>query len=290
MAVVLIGLVFWFQAARDSGASLLPELSGRDHAGPVLSGSVGLAWKLNSGAILAWAVGAAVFGALATTLTPLVDEIGAEVPVMVETLRRFVGDDATLEEAFVTTFFTMVGILAAAAALQVVIRARLEEAHGTAEPVLATPVPREWWLGGYAVVAAIAVVVVLGVSALAAAAGAQTADDPAAVAGGALQAAAAQVPAVLVYLAIGLLLLALAPRFAIPGAWSLLALGAFFGIFGELLGIPDWMHELSPFSHVPVPVDGEVDWTSGFWMLAIAAAGVAAAVVAMRRRELVTEG
>jgi ABC-2 type transport system permease protein len=290
LAVVLVGLVFWFQAARDSGASLLPELSGRDHAGPVLSGSVGLAWKLNSGAILAWAVGAAVFGALATTLTPLVDEIGAEVPVMVETLRRFVGDDATLEEAFVTTFFTMVGILAAAAALQVVIRARLEEAHGTAEPVLATPVPREWWLGGYAVVAAIAVVVVLGVSALAAAAGAQTADDPAAVAGGALQAAAAQVPAVLVYLAIGLLLLALAPRFAIPGAWSLLALGAFFGIFGELLGIPDWMHELSPFSHVPVPVDGEVDWTSGFWMLAIAAAGVAAAVVAMRRRELVTEG
>jgi ABC-2 type transport system permease protein len=290
VAVVLVGMVFWFQSVRDSGASILPDAQGRAHAGPLLGGAVGLAWRLNVGAIVAWAVGAAVFGALATTLSPLVDEIGSDAPAIAETLRRIAGADATFEEAFITTFFTMVGILAAAAALQAVMRARLEEAHGTAEPVLATPVSREYWLGGFAVVAAIAVAVVLGVSALAAFAGAQGADDPAATAERAMQAALAQLPAVLVYLGIGLLLFVVAPRLTIPAGWALLALGAFFGVFGELLGIPNWMHELSPFSHVPVPVDGEVDWAAGFWMLAIAAAGVTAAIVGMRARELVTEG
>lgn len=290
LAAVLVALVFGFQSVRDSGASILPDASGRAHAGPLLSGALGLAWRLNAGAVAAWAVGAAVFGALATTLSPLVDEIGSEAPAIVETLRRLAGEDASFEEAFITTFFTMVGILASAAALQVVMRARLEEAHGTAEPVLATPVSRERWLGGYAVIAGIAVAVVLGLSALGAIAGAQSAEDPGATAERAIQAALAQVPAVLVYLGVGLVLFALAPRLTIPAGWALLALGAFFGVFGELLGIPDWMHELSPFSHVPVPVGGEVDWAAGFWMLAIAAAAVAVALVAMRERELVTEG
>jgi ABC-2 type transport system permease protein len=290
VAAGLVGVVFAFQSARDSGASILPDAQGRAAAGPLLSGSLGLAWRLNAGAILAWAVGATVFGALATTLSPLVDEIGSEAPAMAETLRRFAGDDASFEEAFVTTFFTMVGILAAAAALQAVMRARLEEAHGTAEPVLAAAVPRERWLGGYAAIAAVAAGVVVGLAAVGAVVGATSTDDPGATAELALQAALAQLPAALVYLGAVLLLFVVAPRATIPLGWALLALGAFFGVFGELLGIPDWMHELSPFSHVPVPAGGEVDWTGGAWMLAIAAALVAASVVGMRRRELVTEG
>ncbi|MEI5584208.1 MULTISPECIES: ABC transporter permease [unclassified Agromyces] len=290
VAAALVALVFAFQSARDSGASILPDAQGRAAAGPLLGSSLGLAWRLNAGAVLAWAVGAAVFGVLATTLSPLVDEIGSDAPAIVETLRRIAGETASFEEAFVTTFFTMVGILAAAAGLQAVMRARLEEAHGTAEPVLATPVSREGWLAGYAVVAAIAVVAVVGLAGAGAVLGAASADDPGATAELALRAALAQLPAALVYLGAVLVLLVVAPRLTIPVGWALLALGAFFGVFGELLGIPDWMHELSPFSHVPVPVGGEVDWTGGSWMLAIAAGLVAASVVGMRRRELVTEG
>ncbi|KZE93532.1 hypothetical protein AVP42_01819 [Agromyces sp. NDB4Y10] len=290
VAALLVGLVFAFQSARDSGASILPDAQGRSHAGPLLGSAIGLAWRLNAGAILAWAVGATVFGVLATTMSPLVDEIGSDAPAIAETLRRFAGETASFEEAFVTTFFTMVGILAAAAALQAVMRARLEEAHGTAEPVLAAPVARERWLGGYAAVATIAAAVVVGLSAVGAVVGAQSTDDPGATTELALRAAVAQLPAALVYLGAVLVLFVLAPRLVIPLGWALLALGAFFGVFGELLGIPEWMHELSPFAHVPVPVGGDVDWTGGTWLLAIAVGLVAASVVGMRRRELVTEG
>ncbi|WP_400999895.1 ABC transporter permease [Agromyces sp. GXQ0307] len=290
LGAVLVGLVFVFQSARDSGASLLPGRAGRATAGPLLHGHVGLAWRLNAGAIASWAVGAVVAGALATTLTPLVDQIGSDAPAIAETLQQVAGPGASLEEAFTVTFFSMVGILAAAAALQAVMRARLEEAHGTAEPVLATPVPRRAWLGGYAVVGALAILVILVLSAGGALLGSLASDDPAASAENALKSALAQAPAALVFLGLGLVVFVLAPRLTIPVSWALLAAGAFFGIFGELLGLPDWLHDLSPFAHAPLPVGGEVDWTGGFWMLGIGAAAIALAVVAMGRRELATDG
>ncbi|MRX43144.1 ABC transporter permease [Agromyces kandeliae] len=290
LAAVLIGLVFMFQSARDSGASLLPGRAGRATAGPMLRGNVGLAWRLNVGAIASWAVGAVLAGALATTLTPLVDQIGTDAPAIADTLRQVAGPSASLEEAFTVTFFSMVGILAAAAALQAVMRARQEEAHGSAEPVLAAPVPRRAWLGGYALVGALAIVLILVLAAGGALLGSLAADDPAASAENALKSALAQAPAALVFLGLGLLVFVLAPRLTIPVGWALLAAGAFFGIFGEILGLPDWVHDLSPFAHAPLPVGGEVDWTGGFWMLGVSAAAVALAVAAMGRRELTTDG
>jgi len=289
-AVVLVALVYVFQSARDSGASVLPGLRGRDHAGPVLSSSFGLAWKLSAGAVASWAAGAAVMGALATSLTPLVDQIGSDVPEVAVRLQQMTGGDATLEQALTTTFFAVIGILASACALQLVIRARQEEAHGTAETVLATPVPRQRWLGEYGGVAFLGVAIVIAVAVLGAVAGAQSADDPAGMSQDAAQAAVAQLPAILVYLGIGMLLFVLVPRAMIGLAWAALTLGAFFGVFGELLGLPDWVHDLSPFAHSPVPIGDDVDWAGGAWMVAIGLAAIALSIVLMRRRELATGG
>ncbi|WP_353828514.1 ABC transporter permease [Agromyces sp. SYSU T0242] len=289
LAAVLVALVFRFQSVRDSGASLLPGRAGRPSAGPLLAGPLGLAWRLNAGAVASWAVGAAAAGALAASLAPLVDEIGADAPAIADSLRQIAGAEASLEEAFTVAFFTMVGILAAAAGLQAVIRARQEEAHGTAEPVLATPVPRRRWLASHGATGLIAVAVVLVTSSIGALLGALASDDPAATSEDALRSALAQAPAALVYLGVGLLVFVLAPRFTIAVVWALLAFGAFFGLFGEFLGLPEWLTDLSPFSHAPVPVGGEVDWTGGFWMLGIGVAAIALSIAAMGRRELASE-
>ncbi|HKH08452.1 MAG TPA: hypothetical protein VKA62_05820, partial [Agromyces sp.] len=289
-AAVLVALVYVFQSARDSGASVLPGFRGRDHAGLVLSGSLGLAWKLNAGAVLSWAAGAALMGALATSLTPLIGQLGSDVPDVALRLQQVAGADATLEQALTTTFFSVIGILASACALQLVMRARQEEAHGTAETVLATPVPRQRWLGEYGLVALIGVMIVIGVAMLGAFAGARSADDPAGRTQDAVQAALAQLPAVLVFLGIGMLLFVLVPRVMIAVAWAALALGAFFGVFGELLGLPDWVHDLSPFAHSPVPIGDDVAWTGGAWMIAIGVGTIALSIVLMRRRELATAG
>jgi ABC-2 type transport system permease protein len=156
--------------------------------------------------------------------------------------------------------------------------------------VLSTPVPRGRWLGEYGAVGLIAAMVVIVAAVIGAVLGATSADDPADVSATAIEAAVAQLPAVLVYLGLGLLLFVLVPRATIAAAWALLALGAFFGVFGELIGLPDWVRELSPFAHSPVPVGDDIDWSGGAWMLALGIAGIVAAIAAMRRRELASGG
>ncbi|GAA4375929.1 hypothetical protein [Agromyces bauzanensis] len=81
----------------------------------------------------------------------------------------------------------------------------------------------------------------------------------------------------------------LVPREMIGIAWAALTLGAFFGVFGELLGLPDWVHDLSPFAPPPCR---SATTSPDRWHLddRDRRAAIAAAIVATRRRGLVTGG
>ena len=57
-------------------------------------------------------------------------------------------------------------------------------------------------------------------------------------------------------------------------------MAAILGTFGPILQMPEWLVDLSPFAHSPVPSGGETDWSGGIWMLAI---GLAAGAVAVAR-------
>lgn len=288
VATVLVAVVFVLQSVRDQGASLLPGRRGRAGASPVLSSSFGLAWRLNVSTLIAWAVGAAVAGLTASSLSGLVDRIGGEAPQIAETLQNALGGGATLEQAFIATFYGIIGVLAACCAVQVGIRARQEEAHGTAEVVLATPVPRTRWLVEYWVVGVIVIVVVLGAALLAGLAGAASSENADELVPLISQAALAQLPVSLVFLGLTLVVFAYLPRWTIALGWTVVGVAAILGTFGPLLGAPGWMTDLSPFTHSPVPTGDDVDWSGGLWMIAIGLAAAALAVVSMRRRELAT--
>lgn len=289
-AIVLVALVFGLQSVRDQGASLIPGRAGRAGAGALLSTSTGLAWRLNASTILWWAVGAAVAGLLATSLAEVVSQLGEQAPDVAQTLRGSLGANASLEEALMATIFGIVGVFAACCAVQIVIRARQEEARGTAELVLAASVPRTRWITDFLVVGAAGVTLVIGTALVFALLGAQGGTRRDAVAAEVIDVALAQFPAALVYLGAALLILAVLPRVTIAGGWLLVGLGAIFGIFGDLVGLPDWLVNISPFSHSPIPVGNTVDWSGGVVMLGVAALAAALAVASMRRRELTAEG
>jgi ABC-2 type transport system permease protein len=256
----------------------------------VLSSSFGLAWRLNTSILLSWTAGGIATGLLATSLSSIVGDVAGSNPQVIEILRQAIGGNASIEEAFVATFYGVVGILAACCAVQVGIRARQEEAHGTAEIVLATRVPRTRWLLEYWIVGVIVIVVVLAASGIAGVLGAGRAQDPESLIPNVLEAAAAQLPACLVFLGLTVLVFAFVPRATIPLGWTIVGVAAILGTFGPILQLPEWLTDLSPFSHSPVPAGGESDWTGGFVMLAIGLAAAAAAVWSMRRRELASGG
>jgi ABC-2 type transport system permease protein len=190
----------------------------------------------------------------------------------------------------VTTFFTMLGVLAACAAVQVVCRARQEEAHGTAEPLLAAPVGRVRWLADYLVIALLAIVLVVAAAVGGAAIGIASQDGDMDLMRTVVVVGAGQVAGASVFLVVTALAFVLVPRLTIPLGWTLVVLGMMLGLFGPLFLFPDWLVHLSPIAVTPTVVGDEVDLRGLWWLLLATGAGATASLALMRRRELEAGG
>lgn len=240
-------------------------------------------------AVVGWTIGGLITGVLSTSLASVVDSVSADNPAIDQVLTAL-GGSADLAQATVTVFFTMLGVLAACCAVQVICRARQEEAADRAEPVLVSPVGRVRWLGDYVLDGFGGIVLVIAAGAVGAAIGiaAQRGDwsllQVVAVTGG------GQVAAASVFLVLTSLVFVLAPRATLVVGWSLVVIGMILGLFGPLFGFPDWLIHLAPVGVAPeVTADG-VDLRGLWWLLLATVVGSAASLLLMRRRELATDG
>jgi ABC-2 type transport system permease protein len=290
MVVVPVALALaavLLRSRRDQGASLLASDADRSPRLRLLGSPLAFAWRSNLGVLTAWALGLAVFGAV----------MGALVGTMVDWLaqdedyqRMFeqMGLDAAVSTlGFVAVIATMLGL---AIALQVAWRvgaARAEEEKGLAEATLALPVSRVGWLGGHVGLAAgegllLALVTGSAVWLGCVASGLTT------VSWWQATSSVLNVMPVLV-LGGGLAVLAfgVAPRLTVAVPVSVTVVGYILTLVGPALSWPQWVLDLSPFTHLAlVPA---VPWaaTSGTVMVCVGVLAAAVGVLAFRRRDLV---
>jgi ABC-2 type transport system permease protein len=244
---------------------------------------------MTRGSIIGWSVGGLLTGLLATSLAGVLGDVVEELP-SVQAILAAISANGSIEQGAVVIFFEMLGILAACAAVQTVCRARQEEAHGTAEAVLATPVDRVRWLAGYVVVGFGAIVLVAAAAVIGAALGIAGRGSDWSLMGDVAVVAAGQVVAASVFLVITALVFVLAPRLTIPLGWTLVFLAMVLGLFGPLFGLPDWLVHVAPIAIAPTVTGDGID-VQGLWWLLLAIAAIGAATGAlMRRRELAPAG
>ncbi|MBN9181640.1 MAG: polyketide antibiotic transporter [Microbacterium sp.] len=277
------------QSARDIGAGFFAESRGRAHARPALRSPHALVWRLASPSIVGWAIGGALTGLLATTLSGIAGQISGENPAVQQILEK-IARTGTLDEAVITVFFTLLGILAACSAVQTVVRARQEEAHGTAELVLASPVDRVRWLADYVVVATCAVVIVVAAAVLAGYVGVAAHGGGATLYRAVTVTGLGQLAAASVFTVLTALVFVVAPRATIGVGWALVLAGTILGLFGPLFGLPEWTTNISPFAVTPVLSGADVDLRGLWWILLAVVAGAALSLGLMRRRELAGDG
>jgi len=284
---LLAGTALLVRSRRDLGASLVSERVGAATAGRDGRSVLGLAWRLQRATLLGWCVGAAVLGALAGGLGPIIAEAVQGNTSLSDLIARLVpGVTADIVDIFTAAFLGIGGMLAAAAGVQAVLRLRTEEAEGRAELLLATPLSRVRWAGatvGVAVVSVFATCTALGV-AMGVAIAQSRADitEVARFAGAAL----AHAPAALVFLAVAALVFAVIPRLTIALGWGLLVIGLVIGQFGDLLQLPQWLQDVSPFHHSSaVPVE-DLDVVAVLVLFGIAVVVSAVALVLVRRRDI----
>ncbi|MEP6798297.1 MAG: polyketide antibiotic transporter [Lapillicoccus sp.] len=285
--VGLVALAFVLLERRDLGSGLVAARPGPAGAAASLRSPLALAWRLQRGLLLGWAIGFAilglVLGAVAGSVSAFVDS-----PEIADMLAKLGGSAASLGDTFISTELHFMAVAAAAYGISAALRLKSEEADLHTEQVLATPASRPALLGGHALIAlggSALLMLVLGAGLSVGAAGEY--GGLAGALGHLLPAALAPVPAVWVCVGLALVVYGALPKVVVV-AWALLAAFLVVGEFGPLFNLPTAVVDLSPFSHGAMVPGGAVPGTPLAALALLAAALVLAAGVSFRRRDLVS--
>jgi ABC-2 type transport system permease protein len=284
VTAALLRVALLLTTRRDVGRGMWPERRGAAHAGRTLSSPAGLVWRLQRGALAGWAVGLTGFGLVFGALSEQITDLEGAATEWYATF----GADVDLLGAYWASMVQMAGMAVATYVVTLLLRLHHDEAEGTLEPVLATGVSRGRWLGGSAVNALAGATVLLLLFAVAmAVTGGQAVGGTASLLRDLVPAALVQLPAVGALGAAVLAVVMVLPRWSVGVSWALVVGAIVVGpMFGPSLGLPAWLLDLSPFTHVPnAPAVG----VTVAPVLLLAAAGVALAAVGvavLRHRDL----
>lgn len=283
LTAVLVVATIALSTRRDVGAGLVAPRPGRATASAALRSPLGLALRLQRASLAAWGVALFAFGLGYGTLSSEVSDFVAEN----EALADFISatGDASVTEAFFATFILLTAMLVAGFAIQSALRARGEESAGRAEPLLATAVSRSRWAAGHLIIAMVGAAAILALTGLGFGITGAIATGDAALLPRLTGAAVVHVPAL--WLVVGLVaaLFGLLPR-AVALVWAVLGCGVAVGMFGGLLQLPGWTHQLSPFGHTPQLPAEDLAIAPLLVLTVIAAALLAVGLAGLRHRDI----
>ena len=287
-AVVCMAAGGVLAARRDLGAGLLPSRPGRAAAGRLLGGPFGLAWRLQRGALLGWAIGFAAFGMVAGATAPGVGSlIGGSVQARHMITR--LGGSGALSGAYLAAVMSIGAIVAAGYATSALLRLRSEEVTGRAEPLLASRAGRIQWGLSHVVTAVVGTVVLMGCGGLGAGLGyGLRGGDLGSRVLSLLGAAMAQLPGVLAVAAVLVVAFGLRPSWTVAVGWGALAVAALLVLFGPLFSLSHWVVDVSPFSHLPKLPGGLVSAAPLVWLSVAAVLMALVGLGGLRRRDIGT--
>jgi polyether ionophore transport system permease protein len=281
VALLLVAAIL--TTRRDYGAGLVQPRPGRAAASAAFGSAFGLAARLQRSTVVWWAVGLFVLGFVYGSIaTDIEDFVGDN-----ETLKQLMAaaGGASITDAYFGTAMLTCALIAAGFAVQSALRARTEETTLHAEYVLATRASRYRWLASHLTIAAAGSLAVLSAAGLGAGIPyAVQVSDPSQISR-LLGAALAYLPAVWLLVGVVGALFGLAPR-AAAATWALV--GGYFvvGFLGDVLGLPRWVMNLSPFEQTPQLPAKPLTLTPLAVMLAISAALTAMGFLRFRRRDI----
>lgn len=281
-AIVTAGALL-LEDHRDVGAGLVAPRPGPATASDALGRPLGLAWRLQRASTAGWAAGVVLTGVAMGSIASSADDFVGDNEGIQDFLAQVAGAD--LSDLYLATIVAYVALVVGGFGVQAVLRLRTEESAARAELVLATSTSRVAWAGGHLAVAVGGAVALLAGAGLGAGvAHALTTGDagqiPRLVAAGLVP-----LPAVLVLIGVATLTWGLAPRTTVV-AWGLVSACAVVTMFGTVLDLPQWVLDLSPFTHVPPVPASDVEWLPLGAMTAIGAVLIGVGLVGLRHRDV----
>ncbi len=290
VVVGAIGLIAWLAVIlsrrRDLGAGLVAPRAGRAHAGPSLGSSLGLAARLQRGSLIGWSAGLAVLAVAYGSITDSINDFVEDNKTLTDIIAA--QGQGTLVEQYLAMSFRILALVAGAFAIQSALRIRSEETSAHAEEVLATPVSRARWATSHLAMAFGGTLVVLFlIGATFGVSDAAVTDDTNAI-WRSIVGSLAYAPAVWVLVGLSAAIVGLAPR-ATMVPWAALAGCFVIGMFGQLLDLPPWIQDISPFQHVPRYPATDLSAPPLAALVALAAGLTTLGLAGLRQRDIGSE-
>jgi ABC-2 type transport system permease protein len=281
-AVALVGVAFELLSRRDLGGGLVAARPGPPGASEWLGRPWGLTVRLQRATLLAWAAGLVLTGIAYGSLGEDVADLIGDSEEMADIIAQAGG---SLTDSYFATSLLMLAIIAGGYTVSSALRARNEETSGRAEPLLGTALARTTWAGAHLAMA------IGGSTLILAATGAAMGGTYGLIVGDAGQvprltgAALGFAPSLWVLAGVATALFGLFPRAALAASWAVYAWCALVGFLGQLLDLPQWAMDVSPFEHVPeMPAQG-VEWLPLAVLTLVAVALTTVGLTGFRRRD-----
>lgn len=271
--LVLMALAVFLRGRRDTDGALLTLSERRRPRLWFLGGPLRFGWRTNLGVLVGWILGLGAYAFMLGSLLDAMIKWIAEDEDYQRLMRDF-GLGAALTGA---GFLAVMGaIFALAVALYAVWRLGAvhgEEEAGRLENVLSRPVSRAQWLLGHLGLALLGAALLFAACSLLLWAGVRSsgADTPGLMDG--VKALLNGSSVVLLVTGVATLVYGVAPRLTVAVPVSLTVAAYILSLLGPALAWPQWVVDLSPFSHLTlVPVEpfalGPALWMSGLGVVA----------------------
>lgn len=286
--VALTAVAVVLRARRDTGAALLITDSSRRARLGLLGSPLAFAWRSNRGVLLAWVIGLTAYAAvMGAVLTSMLDWLAGD-----EGYQRMLTEmgmaDALSSKGFLAFMATVFGL---AVALQVIWRLGAvwsEEQSGRLEAVLARPVARPGWLLGHALLAVLGGMLLILLGSTAQWLGAVAAGSTDITWWDSLRGMANTAPVVVLAAGLAVAAYGLLPRLTLAVPVAFIVTTYVLSMLGPALEWPQWVLDISPFTHLALVPAQPWAATSGLVMIGLAALLAAAGVIGFRRRDLTT--
>jgi ABC-2 type transport system permease protein len=269
---------------RDLGGGLVQPRPGPPVASNALGRPLGLAVRLQRGSLVGWSLGLAAMGAVYGSIVSSIEDFIGNNKGLADILAKSGG--ASITDSYLAMSSRILALIAAGFAVAAALRLRSEETALRAEPVLATPTSRLRWTASHLAVAFVGGVLVLAVAGLGLGIAYAIVGGGLAVIGPAVVHAAVYAPAVWLLVGVAVAAFGLVPRLAAVVAWLAVTACFVIGMLGQLLSLPQWVNDVSPFEHVP-QLPAESFSVIPFVLLGVVAAALTAVgLAAFRRRDV----
>jgi ABC-2 type transport system permease protein len=283
-AALLLVAAERISARRDVGAGLLAAHDSAEPSLRLLSSPEGLAVRTLRGGFLAWLGGIGVYAVIMGVVSDSVASgLSESLQEQLEKLGAVSADTPAGFLGFAFLFFVLAISLFGPFQLGAV---REEEAEQRLETLLAEPVSRPRWVAGRLALVAVGAATLGLVAGVLAWLGAVSAGADVSLAR-LLEAGINCLPVALLFLGLGALAVAAAPRAGVAIAYALVAVAFAWETVGGLLDAPGWLLAVSPFHQVALVPAEPFAATAATVMVGVGLSAALLATAVFRGRDLV---